>query len=75
MSSAEPSTSSDKVTREDIEKKFREIQGDIDETAESAKGMAITVGAVVAVVVVLGVFILGKRRGKKKTTFIEVRRL
>ena len=75
MSSADPTTSSDKVTREDIEKKFREIQGDIDETAESAKGMAITVGAVVAVVVVLGVFILGKRRGKKKTTFIEVRRL
>jgi hypothetical protein len=75
VSSADPTTSSDKVTREDIEKKFREIQGDIDETAESAKGMAITVGAVVAVVVVLGVFILGKRRGKKKTTFIEVRRL
>ena len=75
MSSADPTTSGDKVTREDIEKKFREIQGDIDETAESAKGMAITVGAVVAVVVVLGVFILGKRRGKKKTTFIEVRRL
>ena len=75
MSSADPTTSGDKVTREDIEKKFREIQGDIDETAESAKGMAITVGAVVAVVVVLGVFILGKRRGKKQTTFIEVRRL
>ena len=75
MSSADPTTSGDKVTREDIEKKFREIQGDIDETAESARGMAITVGAVVAVVVVLGVFILGKRRGKKKTTFIEVRRL
>jgi hypothetical protein len=75
VSSADPTTSGDKVTREDIEKKFREIQGDIDETAESAKGMAITVGAVVAVVVVLGVFILGKRRGKKKTTFIEVRRL
>jgi hypothetical protein len=65
----------EKITRDDIERKFREIKGDIEDTAESAKGMAITVGAVVAVVVVLGVFMLGKRRGKKKTTFIEVRRL
>ena len=73
--SAEPTTSTEQITREDIESKFREIQGDIEETAESAKGMAVTVGAVVAVVVVLGVFVLGKRRGRKKTTFIEVRRL
>ena len=64
-----------KITKTDIEAKFREIKGDIDETAESAQGIAITVGAVVAVVVVLGAFVLGKRRGRKKSTFIEVRRL
>jgi hypothetical protein len=77
MSAAEDTHTprSQHITRDDIEAKFREIKGDIDDTAESAKGMAVTVGAVVAVVVVLGVFILGKRRGKKKTTFIEVRRL
>jgi hypothetical protein len=65
----------ERITRADLEAKFREIKGDIEETAESAKGIAITVGAAVVVVVVLGVFLLGKRRGKKKTTFIEVRRL
>jgi hypothetical protein len=75
MSAAEDTRPPQHITRDDIEAKFREIKGDIDDTAESAKGMAITVGAVVAVVVVLGVFMLGKRRGKKKTTFIEVRRL
>jgi hypothetical protein len=64
-----------RITRDDLEQKFREIKGDVEETAESAKGIAVTVGAVVVVVVVLGVFLLGKRRGKKKTTFIEVRRL
>jgi hypothetical protein len=73
--SADTPTSSDHISREDIEAKFREIQGDIEETAESAKGMAITVAAVVGVVIVLGVFLMGKSRGKKKTTFIEVRRL
>jgi hypothetical protein len=74
VSTADLTAPSNQITREDIEAKFREIKGDIDDTAESAKGMAVTVGAVVAVVVVLGVFILGKRRGRKKTTYIEVRR-
>jgi len=75
VSPPDDTTTTGTITQKDIEAKFREIKGDIDETAESAQGMAITVGAVIAVVVVLGVFVLGKRRGKKKTTFIEVRRL
>jgi hypothetical protein len=75
MSPADHPRDADRITKQDIEAKFREIKGDIEETAESARGMAITVGAVVAVALVLGVFVLGKRRGKKKTTFIEVRRI
>jgi hypothetical protein len=75
VSPPDDTTDTGTITKKDIEAKFREIKGDIDETAESAQGIAITVGAVVAVVVVLGVFMLGRRRGKKKTTFIEVRRL
>lgn len=65
----------DAVSRDDIEAKFREIKDEVAETAESAKGTLLTVGAAVAVVVVLGVFLLGKRRGRKKTTIVEVRRL
>jgi hypothetical protein len=63
-----------KITPADIEAKFHELQGDVNEQAESAKTTIATIGAVVAVAVVLGVFLLGKRRGKKSTTFIEVRR-
>jgi hypothetical protein len=63
------------ITRDDIEAKFRELQSDVETTAESAKSVAIVVGAVVAVAVVLAVFALGKRRGHKKTTIVEVRRL
>lgn len=64
----------DRITRDDIESKFRELQGEVDETAESAKGMALAVGAAVAVVVVVGVFLLGRKRGRRKTTIVEVRR-
>ena len=64
----------DTITRDDIEAKFREIKGDIDTTATEAKSMALTVAAVVGVVVVIGAFWFGSRRGKKKTTIVEVRR-
>jgi multidrug efflux pump subunit AcrB len=63
-----------KITRDDIEAKLREIQGEVDETAESAKGMAVAIGAAVAVTVVVAVFLLGRRRGKRKMTIVEVRR-
>ncbi len=65
----------DAVSRDDIEAKFREIKGEVTETAASAKGTLLTVGAAVAVVVVFGVFLFGRRRGRKNTTIVEVRRL
>ncbi len=71
---SQPAKVDAKITRNDLEAKFQELQGDLNEQAESAKTTAATIGAVVAVVVVLGIFLLGKRRGKKKTTVIEVRR-
>ena len=64
----------DKITRDDIEAKFRQLTGDVEERAESARSTAVTVGVVVGVIVVLGVFMLGRRRGRKSTTFVEVRR-
>jgi hypothetical protein len=63
-----------KITRDDIEAKFRELGGDVDERAEAAKGTALAVGAVVAASVVLVVFLFGRSRGRKKTTVVEVRR-
>jgi hypothetical protein len=63
------------VSKSDIEAKFRELQGDVNDQAESARTTAAAIGAVVAVVVVLGVFLFGKRRGRKGTTIVEVRRI
>lgn len=63
-----------KISRDDIEAKFRELTGDVDEKAEAARSTAIAVGAVVAVAVVVGVFLFGRSRGRKKTTVVEVRR-
>jgi hypothetical protein len=63
------------ISRADIEAKLRELQGGYQETRESALTTAITVGAVVAVGVVAVAFLLGRRRGRKRTTVVEVRRI
>lgn len=59
----------------DIRAKLEEIRGDTDETAEKIKPTA-TVAVVAGVVVVVVVaFVLGRRRGRRKSTWVEIRRL
>jgi len=54
---------------------MRELQGEVDETRESATSTLLTVGAVVVVAVVAMAFLFGRRKGKKRTTVVEVRRI
>jgi hypothetical protein len=71
---SEPAKIEERVERDDIESKFRELQGDVMATADAAKGTAIAVGAGIGVLLLLLVFLLGRSRGKKKSTIVEVRR-
>jgi len=68
-------TANGKITRADIEAKLRELRGEVEETGEAVveKGKAM-IGVVAAGVVGL-VFLLGVRRGKKKSTVVEIRRV
>ena len=63
------------ITRADIEAKLAEIGGEVDETVSNSKQMAITAGAVAVAVVIAAVFLLGRRRGKKLRTIVEIRRV
>lgn len=63
------------ATRADIEAKLHEIRGEVDATAGEAKSYALTVGIVAAVVLIGGAFLLGRRRGRKRTTVVEIRRV
>jgi hypothetical protein len=59
----------------DIQAKLEEIRGDTTETVERSKPVAV-IGAVAGVVVVVAVaFYLGRRRGRRKSTWVEIRRL
>jgi len=63
------------VTRADIESKLREIKEDVDTTTGAAKPY-VTVAVTVAAVVVVGLaYILGRRKGTKTSTVVEVRRV
>jgi hypothetical protein len=64
----------ERISRDDIESKFRELQGEVDTVGDDVRSYAATVGAVVVVVVVVAAFWLGRRRGKKTQTIVEIRR-
>ena len=75
MSATHTETSSNgKVTRQDIETKLREIRGDVDTAEEAAKGVGTLAAGVAVVVIVIAVYLIGRRRGKRASTVVEVRR-
>ena len=63
------------VTREDIESKLAELQETLDEQTEGAKSRLMPAAIVGVVLFILLAYVLGRRRGKKQTTIVEIRRL
>lgn len=63
------------ITRGDIEAKLGQIRDATESTAGQARSTALAVGAAVVAVLVIGAFLLGSRRGKKRRTIVEVRRV
>jgi hypothetical protein len=64
-----------RIGRDDIEAKFREIQGEVEATEQEARGYAGIAIAVTVVAVVAVAFVLGRRKGRRGRTIVEVRRL
>jgi hypothetical protein len=67
--------SEQRITRNDIESKLREMRGDVEETAEAAKTPIMAIAGGVAVAIVVVAFLLGKRRGRRRSTVVEIRRV
>ena len=66
---------SGRITRADIEAKLRSIRDDIEPVGEQAKGGLMAAAPVVAAVLIIGAYLLGKRSGKKRRAVIEIKRL
>ena len=64
-----------RIERSDIQAKLEELRGDVNSTTDRARPILTyaAVGGAVALVVVS--FWFGRRRGRRKSTWVEVRRL
>lgn len=63
------------VSPADIRAKLGEIDASFQQTTKAAAPVGLAVGAGAVVVVILLVFALGKRRGAKRSTVVEIRRI
>lgn len=59
------------ITRDDIEAKANQLVAAVGETGQSAKSKGIA-GVVAIGLVVAVVFLVGRRRGSKSRTYVEV---
>ena len=64
-----------KITRNDLEARFKALQDDVNTKVNNKKQSLASAAAVGGVLVILIVFLLGKRSGRKKSTFVEIRRV
>ncbi len=62
------------IGRDDIEAKFRELQGEVEVIGEEARSYALMAAAVIGVGIVAVAFVIGRRRGRRNRTIVEVRR-
>jgi hypothetical protein len=67
-------TATARITRDDLERKLREISGDLEDEVESQK-LKLLAGAVIGVLVIAVLaYLLGRRRARKPVV-VELRRV
>lgn len=62
------------LNRDDIERKAQELIGAVDQTKESVQNKAM-IGALVVAAIIALAFIIGRRRGGRNKTVVEVYRV
>ena len=70
MAQAQP-----RVTRDDLEAKFRAVQGDVQNKVEDRKQTLLAGVVAGGVILLIALFLMGRRSGKSKNTFVEIRRV
>ncbi len=64
-----------KITRDQIETKIRDMTGGVTDEVEGVKSQALTVGLAIAVATVAIVYLIGRRRGRRNSAIVEIRRI
>ena len=63
-----------KISRNDLEQKFKALQDDIQGTTDRNKSSLATYAAIAGGVVVIIAYAFGRRSGRKRRSVLEIRR-
>lgn len=63
------------ITRADLEAAFQKVVGEGEKAVESAVPAALIVAGAAAFCVVALAYLAGRRRGRRKSSVVEIRRL
>ena len=63
-----------RISRDDLESKFRALQADIQGRAADKKQSVMAIGAAAASVIVLFAYFFGRRSGRRRSSRIEFKR-
>ena len=68
-------TTDRRITRDDLEAKFREVKGGVDLRTKAVKDTAMPYAIFCGLLLLVLVYLVGKRVGKTKSTIVEIRRI
>lgn len=64
-----------KISRQDLEDRFRSIQSDLTGKVEEKKQPAIVAGAAGGLLLLVLMYLLGRRSGRKRSAIVSIRRV
>ena len=63
------------TSKDDLRQTLQGFQDGVRGALDDRRQSLVTIGAVVGIVVVVVAFVLGRRVGRRRTTFVEIRRV
>ncbi len=69
------STDGQRITSQDISDRVRQLIGGAGDAAEQVSSAAVAVAAAIGTGLVLAAFLFGRRRGRRRSTIVEVVRV
>ena len=62
-----------RITRDDLEQKLRAITQPVEEATETIQTVSIAGVGILSFLLIMFIFLMGRRAGKRRRTIIEVR--
>lgn len=63
-----------KISKDDLERRFKSLQDDIQGRVENKKQTIVAVAGAAAVVLMVVTYLFGRRRGSRRATRVDFRR-